>query len=256
MPFEIEVQLQDSFVKLTFESVSFLDLPLSVYDCEGDVFVRSTCMEAYSIGVLSTVWFNKELRSHCFIKQIRVENVELVALNNFRWRIFTIVMCLVVLIPFISLLHRVEESGFTPLLLSREVVVVSHLSIGCLSREKLFLLTQNDIRKLLLICSEPFVLCILEHLERGIIKAKVIDDVKADSCIKSCLLDLFSQAELLLWGLNCNSFSPRRTHVILKNFFTIQGSVFSSIRKCSEFNLLFNFNLVIYDKFIVNHFYL
>lgn len=115
MPFEVEVELQDALVELALEAVAFLDLPLSVDDGESDVFVRSSCMESDRVRVLSAVGFDEELRRCCFIEKVGVENVEFVPLDNF-WRgILAVVMGLVVFVPLIALLDRVEETRFTPL---------------------------------------------------------------------------------------------------------------------------------------------
>jgi hypothetical protein len=218
MPFEVEVKLQDPLIELALEAVSFLDLPFSVHNGEGDVFVRSTTMESDSVGVLSTVGFNKELGGNCLIEQIGIENVEFVALNNFgRW-ILTVVMCLVVLIPLIALLDRIEETWFAPLGFGWEGVVVSHLSVCCFAREKFLFLTQDDIREFLLVSSKTFILSVLEHLKRGIVKSKVVDDIEPDSSVKSCLSYFLSQTELLLWWFDCHPLGARRSH---RNFIFI-----------------------------------
>jgi len=104
VPFEVEVELQDTLVELALEAMAFLDLPLSVDDGECDVFVRSSCVESDRVRVLCTVGLDEELRRCCFIEQVGVENVEFIPLDNF-WRgILAIVMGLVVFVPLVALL--------------------------------------------------------------------------------------------------------------------------------------------------------
>merc|ERR1712166_277559 len=104
MPFEIEVELQDSLVELTLESMSFLYLPFSVHDRESYILIRSPSMESDSVRVLCSIGLDEELRCDRLVKQVWVEDVELVALDNFRRGILTIVVGLIVLVPFIALL--------------------------------------------------------------------------------------------------------------------------------------------------------
>jgi hypothetical protein len=45
------------------------------------------------------------------IQQVRVENVELIALHNLGWGVFRVIMGLVVLVPLITCVYAVEELG-------------------------------------------------------------------------------------------------------------------------------------------------
>jgi hypothetical protein len=104
MTFEIEVELQDAFVELGLEAVAFLDLPLSVDDSEGDVFIRGASMEPDSHGIGGSVRLEEELGSCCFVEQFGIEDVEFVALDDLWRRVFTVVVSLVVFVPLVALL--------------------------------------------------------------------------------------------------------------------------------------------------------
>ena len=116
MTFEIEVELQDAFVELRLEAVTFLDLPLPINYRKRYVFIRSARMEPYSHSVSSTVRLQEELGRSSLVKQLWVKDVEFIPLYNLWRRILAIVMRLVVLIPFIPLFDRVEEPRFAPYL--------------------------------------------------------------------------------------------------------------------------------------------
>ncbi len=48
-----------------------------------------------------------------FVNEIGVEDVELVALDDFWRRIIVIVVCLIVLVPFVAFQHSVEIPGLS-----------------------------------------------------------------------------------------------------------------------------------------------
>jgi len=51
-------------------------------------------------------------RSACFINQVRIKNVELVALHHLWWRVIHIIMSGVVLVPFKSSVNTIEIPKF------------------------------------------------------------------------------------------------------------------------------------------------
>lgn len=63
-------------------------------------------------------------RSFYFVHQIRIEDVELITLYNFRGRIIMVIMCLVIFIPFISSVHSVEVLG-----LSRTIFIMPPINL-------------------------------------------------------------------------------------------------------------------------------
>lgn len=80
-------------------------------------------MESYRQCVVGAVWLKEELGGLSLVNQIRVEDVEFVALDHLRWWVFRIVVRLVVFVPLEALLHTVEESGL-PLYKKRIIVVI------------------------------------------------------------------------------------------------------------------------------------
>jgi hypothetical protein len=68
VPLEVEVELQDPFIELALEAVSLLDLPLSVDDGKGNVFVRSAAMESDRVRILSAIGLDEKLRSDRLVK--------------------------------------------------------------------------------------------------------------------------------------------------------------------------------------------
>jgi len=87
--------------------------PLLVDDSERDVFVGNSSAEANRQRVCCAILLEIKLWGARLIRQIWVEDVELVALDNFGRRILRIVVRLVVLVPFVTLLHAVEEAWLT-----------------------------------------------------------------------------------------------------------------------------------------------
>ena len=110
MPLEVEVQLQDASIKAALESMPLRHLPLLVDDGEGDVLIRHPSTEANRQSVSRSILLQVELGCARLIGQIRVENVELVALHDLRRWVLGVVMRLIVLVPFIALLDAIEES--------------------------------------------------------------------------------------------------------------------------------------------------
>jgi hypothetical protein len=112
--FKVEVQLQDSLIKLGLKSMAFLDFPLTIDYGEGNIFVRFSSVKTNGHRVRGTVRLQEELRRGCFIEQFEVENVEFVPLD-YLWRgVFTVIVSLIVFVPFIPLFDTVKESWFSP----------------------------------------------------------------------------------------------------------------------------------------------
>lgn len=100
-------------------------IPLFVNNSEGDIFVWRSSDETNEAGVLSSsrcerfaslpTVFALNAKGGCFgcVDKVRVEDVELVALNNLWRKIFVVIMSLVVLIPLIAHLNPVEVAWFS-----------------------------------------------------------------------------------------------------------------------------------------------
>ena len=110
MPLKVEVQLQDASIEAALESVPLRHLPLLVDNCEGDILVGHTRTEANRQSVSRPILLQVELGCARLIGQIRVENVELVALHDFWGWVLRVVVRLIVLVPFVALLDAIEES--------------------------------------------------------------------------------------------------------------------------------------------------
>lgn len=110
---EMKPQLHDIIVKLTAKSFLVGILPLAIDDLESDVFVRRSSAEAQNSEIpVVSARCNRILRCRIFVDQIRIEDVEFVALNDFRRRIIHVVMRLVVLVPFEPSVDAIEVARF------------------------------------------------------------------------------------------------------------------------------------------------
>ena len=79
----------------------FADVPFFVYDFEGEVVVGSTCFEGDD-DCFRLIWDVLEVELGCehLVVQVRIEDVELVALDHFgRW-VVSVVVGLIVFVPF------------------------------------------------------------------------------------------------------------------------------------------------------------
>ena len=112
MPFEVEMKLEDAAVEGSLEAVTLWHLPLLVHNGESYVFIGDSGTETNSERVGGAIWLQKELRRASLVSQVRVEDVELVSLHNFRRWILRIIVGLIVLVPLIALLDTVEETRF------------------------------------------------------------------------------------------------------------------------------------------------
>ena len=109
MSLKVEVQLKDASIEASLETVALRHLPLLVHNSEGDIFVGDPGAEANGQGVGRAILFEVELRCASLVREVRVEDVEFVALDNLGRRILRIVMSLIVLVPFVALLDAIEE---------------------------------------------------------------------------------------------------------------------------------------------------
>lgn len=71
-------------------------------------------------------WFKEVLWSRALVNEIWVEDVKLVTLDNFRWRVVKVVMGLVVFVPLEACMNSVKEAG-----LSRTVFVCPQIHLAC-----------------------------------------------------------------------------------------------------------------------------
>lgn len=190
MSLEVEVKLEDAPIEASFEPVALRHFPLFVYDSKRDVFVGNPGIEAYRQGVRRTIRLQVELRCLGPIGQVRVENVELVTLDDLRGWILTVVMSLIVLVPLIPLLDTVEEARFPhheELLLTLQGHVLVRPSR---------ILRRHKVCELLLVSVHSLLLGVLEHLDRRIVEAIVVHDVESYPRVESSFLYFFSQAQL------------------------------------------------------------
>jgi len=72
-------------------------------------------MKSNDQGVRSVPLFHEELGSFGFVKEVGIEHIELIALNNFGWGVVLIVVSLIVLIPLKTSEDTVEKLGFSRL---------------------------------------------------------------------------------------------------------------------------------------------
>ena len=92
MLLEVEVELEDTPVKRTLESMPLGHFPLSIDDCERDILVRGASMEADRESVIGAVRLEVELWRLRLVCQVRVEDVELVALDYLGRRVLGVVV--------------------------------------------------------------------------------------------------------------------------------------------------------------------
>ena len=139
MLLEVEVELEDTPVERTLESMPLGHFPLSIDDCERDILVRGASMEADRESVIGAVRLEVELWRLRLVCQVRVEDVELVALDDLGRRVLRVVVHLVVLVPFVALLDTVKEAWLT----TNEQLLVS-LTLKFLLRKISFLRSGLD----------------------------------------------------------------------------------------------------------------
>lgn len=109
----MEPQLENPVGELATEAMSVRVLPLPVYNLKGNVLVWRASMEPQNPKVfIFRTGFEEVLWSGTLVNQVRVENVELVSLDDLGWRVVEVVMGLVVLVPFEACVDSVEEAWF------------------------------------------------------------------------------------------------------------------------------------------------
>ena len=115
----MEPKLEDIILELAPKSSFVTELPLSVDNFKGNVFVWRSYVESQrgKICVISARC-EEVLRSYSFLDQIWIEYVEFVALHDFWWRIVNVIMGLVVFVPFESSVYAVKVSGIYSLVTS------------------------------------------------------------------------------------------------------------------------------------------
>lgn len=78
----MEPQLEDVIVELTTEASLVAVLPLLVHDLEGDVLIRRTRGDPENNKLSVWCWGHLECWRLALVDQVRIEDVELVALEN------------------------------------------------------------------------------------------------------------------------------------------------------------------------------
>ena len=119
-------------------------LPLAVDNLEGNILIRWSSMETEDAKVLVVrARLQEVLRRGAFVDQVRVKDIELVALHDLgRW-IVKVIMRLVVFVPLEAGVHAVEEARFTwPILVCPEIHLARewhlHTELGLVSTHALF----------------------------------------------------------------------------------------------------------------------
>ena len=187
MLLEVEVELEDAPVEGTLESMPLGHFPLSIDDCKRDVLVRGASMEADRESVIGAVRLEVELWRLRLVCQVRVEDVELVALDDLGRRVLRVVVHLVVLVPFVTLLDAVEEAWF-----ATDEELLRGLTFELFLREIGLLRTRCDdkISELLFVCIQALLLSVLVHRERRIVKSHLVNDVEPNLSVQLGLLNL------------------------------------------------------------------
>lgn len=111
--FEMEPELEDVIMELASKAMFVGILPFPTDDLEGDIFIRWTRNETQNLKIRFPFTGGSRVGG-CFghIDKIGIENVELVALDNLgRW-IVQIVVSLVILVPYETRVHSIEETRF------------------------------------------------------------------------------------------------------------------------------------------------
>ena len=158
MSFKVEVKLKDASIEAALEPMSFRHFPFFVDNGERDVLIWNPCTEANRQSVCRAILLQIELGRSRLVSQLWVKDVELVALDDFGGRIFRVIVSLVVLVPFVALLHRVEETWLAHheklLFRLHEHAIVGFLGILC----------RDQVCELLFIRIHALLLGILKHL--------------------------------------------------------------------------------------------
>jgi len=112
----VEPQLENVVVELTPKAPFVAIFPFTVDNLEGDIFVRWARVNPQDAKVFfcsgGSARHQLILGGRAFVNQIGVENVELVTLDDFWWRVVYIVVSLVIFVPFESRVNPVEVARF------------------------------------------------------------------------------------------------------------------------------------------------
>uniref|UniRef100_A0A7C8YLB4 Uncharacterized protein n=1 Tax=Opuntia streptacantha TaxID=393608 RepID=A0A7C8YLB4_OPUST len=101
-------------------------LPLLVHNPECNILIRWPRVKPNNASLSTiSIFLNEVRRSLGFVNKIRIENIELIALNNLGRRIIMVIMCLVVLVPLITGVNSIEI-----LRLSRAILVMPPVDLG------------------------------------------------------------------------------------------------------------------------------
>ena len=96
------MQLKDTLVKLTSVTPAMMQLPISIDNSKCDILVGRSCSELDNHSLGESFVFDNLIRWRFgFVNQIRIEYIELVALNDLGWWIVFVVMRRVVSVPLV-----------------------------------------------------------------------------------------------------------------------------------------------------------
>lgn len=111
--FEMEPQLKDVIVELTSEASFVRVFPFTIDNFKSNRFIRRPSCK-FQNGKIFVISAGNEFILWCFglVDEVWVEDVELVALNNLRWRIVHVIMSLVVFVPLEPSVDTVEIARF------------------------------------------------------------------------------------------------------------------------------------------------
>ncbi|KFO53564.1 Putative uncharacterized protein encoded by CACTIN-AS1, partial [Corvus brachyrhynchos] len=148
---EVEPELEDAVGKLAAEAVAVGILPLPVDNLEGYVLVGWPGMEAQDGKVLVVLAGLQEvLGRRALVDEVRVEDVELVALHDLGGGVVEVIVGLVVLVPLEARVHTVEEAGLAwPVLVSPQIGLARerhlHAELRLIRAHALLGLTEEDV---------------------------------------------------------------------------------------------------------------
>lgn len=124
-------QLKDIIVKLTPKSPLIRILPLPIHNLKRYILIRGPSMKPqYRKLPVFRTRRQEILRCTVLINQIRIENIELVTLHDFRRWIVHVIVGLIVFVPLETSVYTIEIARF-----SRSVFVRPEVDLtveGCL----------------------------------------------------------------------------------------------------------------------------
>lgn len=112
---EVEIKMKDSSVEDALEAVSDVEVPSSPHDFERDIFIRWSSMEPQDAEVLLLRWMQCVIWSFGSIDQVWIEDIETVAVDDPRRKIFDVVVPLVVLGPLVAQFDSIVVVGLSRL---------------------------------------------------------------------------------------------------------------------------------------------